>query len=229
MNIHSSRETFDRSLKKLLDQVLILGSMVEQAVLEAMRALQDRDFVVARRVYEADQRINEKRYAIEHECIILIATQQPMARDVRLLAAVLEIITELERIGDYAKGICKINILMNEEPVHQATLLSLQQMADIGTSMLRRSLDAFITQDVQVARALPAEDDAVDALYNNLYRAQLAQMMADPSSVDRGNHLLWAAHNLERLADRVINICERIVYVSTGEMKELDSPDVVDL
>jgi len=229
MNVHSSRETFDRSLKKLLDQVLILGSMVEQAVLESMRALQDRDFVVARRVYEADQRINEKRYAIEHECIILIATQQPMARDVRLLAAVLEIITELERIGDYAKGICKINILMNEEPVHQPTLLSLQQMADIGTDMLRRSLDAFITLDVQVARALPKEDNAVDALYNNLYRTQLAQMMADPSSIDRGNHLLWAAHNLERLADRVINICERIVYVSTGEMKELDSPDVVDL
>ena len=223
MNIHSSRETFDRALKNLLDQVLVMGSMVEQAVLEAMRALEKRDFATARLVYDADLKINEKRYAIEHECIILIATQQPMARDVRFLAAILEIITELERIGDYAKGICKINILMSEEPIDAATLLSLQEMAEQGTSMLSRALDAFVRKDLTVARTIPAEDDKVDELYIALYRNLIAQMTANPASIDRGNHLLWAAHNLERMADRVINICERIVYVSTGEMKELDN------
>ena len=225
MNVHSSRETFDRALQKLLDQVLILGSMVEQAIQESMRALKARDFAAARRIYDADQRINEKRYAIERECIILIATQQPMARDVRFLAAILEIITELERIGDYAKGICKINLLMSEEPVDQASLFSLQEMAERGLGMLRRALDAFVNHDVLTARAIPLEDDLIDVLYNQLYRTLLAQMMANPSSVDRGNHLMWAAHNLERMADRVINICERIVYVSTGEMKELDLTD----
>lgn len=225
MNIHSSRETFDSSIKKLLDQVLILGSMVEQAIQESMQALQRRDFAAARRIYEADQRVNEKRYAIEHECIILIATQQPMARDVRFLTAILEIITELERIGDYAKGICKINLLMSEEPINPTTLFGLQEMAEHGIAMLRRALDAFVNNDANIARSVPADDDKVDELYNQIYRSLIAQMMSDAFSVDRGNHLLWAAHNLERMADRVINICERIVYVSTGEMKELDASD----
>lgn len=225
MNIHSSRESFDRALQNLLNQVLILGSMVEQAVQESMIALHKRDFAAARRIYEADQRVNEKRYAIEHDCIILIATQQPMARDVRFLAAILEIITELERIGDYGKGICKINLLMSEEPIDQATLIRLQEMTDHGISMLRRALDAFVKSDITVARAIPAEDTQVDEIYNQLYLSLIAQMAADSSLIDRCSHMMWAAHNLERLADRVINICERIVYVATGEMKELDVSD----
>ena len=229
MKIHSPRESLDRAQQKLLDQVLILGSMVERAVQEAMQALRQRDFAAARRVYAADQRINEKRYTIEQDCITLIATQQPMARDVRFLAAILEIITELERIGDYAKGICKVNLLMTEELVEPGTMLTLQQMADLGLRMLHRSLDAFVDGDLTVARLIPGEDNQVDHLYYELYRSLLAQMMAFSSSVDRGNHLMWVAHNLERMADRVTNICERIVYVSTGEMKELDSADGIGM
>ncbi len=225
MPIHSPRETFDRALQKLLDQVLLLGSMVEEAVQGAMEALQRRDHIAARRIYAADQQINEKRYAIESECIALIATQQPMARDVRFLAAILEIITELERIGDYAKGICRINLLLGESLIDPAAWLSLQQMATLGLDMLHRALDAFVHQDVKAARAIPAEDDAVDGLYNQLYRRLVAQMAGQPETVERSNHLLWAAHNLERMADRVSNICERIVYVSTGEIKELDSTE----
>lgn len=224
-SITSPRETFDRAQQKLLDQVLILGSMVEQSVLAALQALQRRDFAAARRIYAADQRINEKRYALEQDCITLIATQQPMARDARFLAAILEIITELERIGDYAKGICKINLLMSEEPVDPRIMLNLQQMADRGLDMLRRALDAFIRRDASTAAAIPFEDDVVDELYNQVYRSLIDQMMVSPSSADRGNHLMWAAHNLERLADRVSNICERIVYVSTGELRELESFD----
>jgi phosphate transport system protein len=217
------RESFDRSLKHLVDQVLLLGSMVEDAMLKAMDALQRRDYTTSRNVFNDDQKINERRYAIEGECITLIATQQPMARDVRFLAAILEIITELERIGDYAKGICKINLLMDEEPVEQASIIILKEMNEAGLGMLRRALDAFVNHDVANARTIPLEDDQVDTLYNQLYRNLLAKMMTDPTTIDRSNHLMWAAHNLERMADRVTNICERIVYVYTGEMKELDT------
>jgi phosphate transport system protein len=218
-----ARETFERQLQMLLDQVLVLGSMVEQAVLEALDSLKRRDLATARRIYEADLQINEKRYSIESGCITLIATQQPMARDVRFLAAILEIITELERIGDYAKGICKITQLISEEEIDPVLIYNLQQMANNGLDMLRRALDAFVNSDATVAREIPLEDGKVDALYNQIYNKLMAQMAADSTTIDRANHIMWAAHNLERLSDRVTNICERIIYVATGEMKELDT------
>jgi phosphate transport system protein len=229
MPIYSPRETFDRALQDLLDQTLVLGSMVQQAIRDAMQALQHRDLAIARQIFEADQNINEKRYAIELQCVTLIATQQPMARDVRLLAAVLEIITELERIGDYAKGICKINLLMSEEPIEGAIFFSLQQMANLGLGMLQRALDAFIRRDSKTAAEIPTEDNLVDELYNLLYRKLIDQMLVDTKSIDRASHLMWAAHNLERMADRVTNICERIVYVVTGEMKELDTSNGIEI
>ena len=221
----STRDTFDRQLHELLDQVLLLGSMVEQAVQQSVNAFLRRDHRAARLIYENDQRINEMRYSLEGECISLIATQQPMGRDVRLLAAVMEIITELERIGDYAKGISKINLLLAEDVENPATFHDLQRMADMGLGMLRQALDAFVAGDVESARSIPMHDDDVDWLYNHIYRDLVGRMIADTTSIDSANHLMWAAHNLERMADRVTNICERIVYVSTGEMKELDSTD----
>ncbi len=218
-----ARETFERQLQMMVDQVLILGSMVEQAVLDSLDALKHRDLNAARRITEADHEINEKRYAIESGCVTLIATQQPMARDVRFLAAILEIITELERIGDYAKGICKITQIISEETIDPVLVDDLQQMATLGLSMLRRALDAFVIGDADVAREIPMEDSKVDQLYNQIYRKLMEQMTADISTVDRANHIMWAAHNLERMSDRVTNICERIVYVATGEMRELDT------
>ena len=220
-----TRERFDRQMQLLLDQVLVLGSMVEQSVLDSLDALKRRDLVKARRIYADDQQVNEKRYSIESNCITLIATQQPMARDVRFLAAILEIITELERIGDYAKGISKINQLLSEEPVDLVILNELQQMARLGLDMLRRALDAFVIGDEKTARDIPKEDDLVDQLYNQIYNKLVEQMIADPATIDRANHMMWAAHNLERMADRVTNICERIVYVATGEMRELDTSE----
>ncbi len=217
------RETFERHLNRLLDQVLILGSMVDQAMEDAMDALKRQDHAAARRIYENDLRINERRYAIEDECITIIATQQPMARDVRFLAAILEIITELERIGDYAKGISKINLFLGEEPIESSILLDLQQMASLGLGMLKRSLDAFISGNATAARSISAEDDAVDQLYLHVYRTVMSLSLTNPEGIEHFNHLIWAAHNLERMADRVTNICERIVYVATGEMKELDA------
>jgi phosphate transport system protein len=218
------RETFDRALQKQLDQVLVLGSMSEQAVQQSIDALQRRDHAAARKIYEADLRINEKRYLIEQECISLIATQQPMARDVRFLAAILEIITELERIGDYAKGICKINLLLKDEIEDPPIFYDLHRMANIAIRMLGHALEAFMNSDVAAARAIAAEDEQVDRLYNHVYLELVQAMMTDKTTINRANHLMWAAHNLERMADRVTNICERIIYAATGEMKELDIP-----
>jgi phosphate transport system protein len=218
-----ARETFERQLQMMVDQVLVLGSMVEQAVLDSLDSLKRRDLNAARRIYDADLEINEKRYAIESGCITIIATQQPMARDVRFLAAILEIITELERIGDYAKGICKITQIISEEAIDPALIDELQQMANLGLGMLRRALDAFVAGDADTARGIPMEDSKVDQLYNQIYRKLMQQMAEDISTVDRANHIMWAAHNLERMSDRVTNICERIVYVATGEMRELDT------
>jgi phosphate transport system protein len=221
----SPRETFDRRLRQLQDDVLFLESLVEHAVQEAVQALKRRDLDAARRIYAGDIRINEKRYEIENNCLILIATQQPMARDLRTLAAILEISTELERMGDYAKGICRINARLGEEPF-AVPLDDLQTMADLGLNMLHRALGAFIERDVETARAIPLEDNQVDTLYNRFHHELIQRMIADPTIIDHADYLAWAAHNLERLADRVTNICERIIFVATGEMKELDAPDV---
>jgi phosphate transport system protein len=220
----SLRETFDRQLLKLQDEMLILGSMVEQAVLQSVEALRQRDFSASRMIYAEDQKINEKRYRIEQEVLTLMATQQPMARDLRFLAAILEIITELERIGDYAKGIAKINLLLAEQDL-VIPVDNHQRMAELGLGMLHRALTAFVNRDIAAAHAIPGEDDQVDELYNRILREIMQQMIADPTVIDRANYLVWAAHNLERLADRVTNICERIVFVVTGEMLEFDVSD----
>jgi phosphate transport system protein len=218
------RETFERELRKLQDDILMLGSMVEQAVRDAVEALKQRDLEAARRIYASDRLINAKRYQIEQNCLILIATQQPMASDLRMLAAILEINTELERIGDYAKGICRINLLLGSEPLVKP-LVDIPRMAELGLSMLHRALGAFVARDAEKARAIPAEDDQVDALYNQVYHDLLQIMISDPKMIDRANYLVWAAHNLERLADRVTNICERTVFLATGEIMEMDQTD----
>jgi phosphate transport system protein len=218
------RETLDRALQEVLDDILVLGSMVDESVRAAVSALEQRDLLASEKVYEADEMINKKHFEIEDRCIALIATQQPMAKDLRLLAAVIEISTELERMGDYAKGIAKINILLGTEPLIKP-LIDIPRMADLGLDMLHRALVAFVAGDAETAREIPKEDDQIDGLYNQVYRELVTYMIADTSTIDRANFLLWAAHNLERLADRVTNICERTIYMATGEMRELDQSD----
>jgi phosphate transport system protein len=228
MTPQSTRYIFDNQLQKLVEQMLVLGNMVEQAIQQSVFALQRHDLNTAQRIYGEDQRINEKRYALENECIRLIATQQPMARDIRTLSAILEIITELERIGDYAKGISKIIILIKDDFLDLSLVSDFQHMSELGLDMLRRALDAFVRGDISLARSIPADDDEVDQLYNRIYLELTHRMINDTATIDNANHMMWVAHNLERMADRVINICERIVYVSTGEMKELDAKDGID-
>lgn len=218
------RETFDRELQRLQDEILTLGSMVENALVESVGILKRRDMEGSQRLIAQDRLINEKRFAIEADALILIATQQPMARDVRTLAAVLELSTELERIGDYAKGIARINLMIGEAPLLKP-LIDIPRMAEKARSMLHRALDAFVRGDVDLARAIPAEDEEVDALYNQVYRELMTFIMSDPRHIDQANYLLWVAHNLERAADRVTNICERVVFTVTGKMMEMDSED----
>ncbi len=217
-----TRETFDRELQRLQDEVLVLGSLVEKAIVESVDLLKRRDTDGSCRLIRQDRRvINEKRYAIESDALTLIATQQPMAGDLRVIAAVIEIAHELERMGDYAKGIAKINVMMGREPLLKP-LIDIPLMAEKARDMLHRSLEAFVHRDVELARAIPQEDDEVDGLYNQVYRELLTLMMQNPRDIDRATYLLWVAHNLERTADRVANICERVIFTVTGEMVEMD-------
>ncbi|MFT3890824.1 MAG: phosphate signaling complex protein PhoU [Anaerolineales bacterium] len=218
------RKTFESEIQQVKDDVLILGSMVEKALLDSVEALKKRDIKAAEKLFLADIEINKKRFEIENHLMILIATQQPMAHDLRLLASTMEIISELERMGDYAKGISNINIRMGDTPLLKP-LIDVPRMAQKGADMLHRALTAFVNEDIATAKALPVEDDEVDALYNQIYRELMTFIIADPKTIERANWLLWVAHNLERFADRVTNICERTVFIVTGEMAEIKSTD----
>ncbi|HEY2980547.1 MAG TPA: phosphate signaling complex protein PhoU [Anaerolineales bacterium] len=218
------RKTFETELQQVKDNVLLLGSMAEQSILDSVEALKKRDIKAARKILVFDSEINKKRFEIENQLMILIATQQPMAHDLRLLASCMEIISELERMGDYAKGIANINIRMGDEPLLKP-LIDIPRMAEKGVDMLHRALTAFANEDLEAARAIPVEDDEVDALYNQVYRELMTFVIQDPKTIERANWLLWVAHNLERVADRVTNICERTVFIATGKMSEIKSTD----
>ncbi|MCC6148063.1 MAG: phosphate signaling complex protein PhoU [Anaerolineaceae bacterium] len=216
------RETLNRQIHHILEETLLLGSMVEQAILNAVEALKTRDIKTSKEIIDEDQIINDKRFAIENAVLILISTQQPVAHDLRILTAVLEISTELERIGDYAKGIARIVIKLDNESI-PIPIRELSRMAEVGVSMLHRALGAFITENARQASQIPAEDDEIDELYNQVYRTMVNAMISDPTIIDSANLILWAAHNLERTADRVTNLCERTVFIATGELMEIDS------
>jgi phosphate transport system protein len=219
-----TRQAFDQELGRLQDEVLALGSMVEEAIVQSVETLKHRDFAGSRLLIAGDQAINERRYSIEEDALALIATQQPMASDMRLLAAILEIVTELERMGDYAKGIARINLMIGEKPLIKP-LIDLPLMAQKAREMLHAALVAFVQRDVEAARAIPQGDDEVDALYNQVYRELISHILEDRHVIEQANQLMWAGHNLERTADRVTNLCERVIYAVTGELTELDTDD----
>ena len=224
MTTITPRETLDRAIDDLLEQVLIQGSMVENALRDSVNALKNRNINDAKIIYDGDRQINKMHFGIEEDVITLIATQQPMARDLRLLAAILEVTTELERMGDYAKGIARITVRIGQDELLRP-INGIPPMAEVCIRMLHQALQAFVERDAEAARSIPKEDDQVDAFYNRIYRELMDQMISTPSTVDQANHLLWVAHNLERVADRVTNICERIVFVVTGELLEMDRTD----
>ncbi len=218
------RASFEAELKYLRDELLILSNLVEQQILGAADSFKKRDVNASKTIVEKDDEVNTKRYNIEEQVLITIATQQPMAHDLRLLASILEIAGELERIGDYAKGIATINIRMGDQEL-LVLLVRIPLMAEKCADMLHRAVAAFLAEDLEEAKRIPAEDDAVDVLYNEVYGLLMQQVANDENSIQRANWILWVAHNLERVADRVTNICERAIFTITGELKEIRSSD----
>lgn len=215
------RGDFDRSLAALQDDLLTLGSMVEKAIARSIDALKNRDLELSRQVVLDDDLIDQKRFAIEEECVELIAMQQPMAGDLRILIAVLHIAVELERMGDYAEGIGKISMMMGNEPPLKP-LIDIPRMAEKSMDMLRRSLDSLVHRDTEAALRVCNDDDEVDALYEQVYRELLMFMLQDPKTVQRATHLLWVAHDLERIADRATNVAERVIFLVTGKLMEIN-------
>lgn len=218
----SYRAAFDRELHSLQDDLLALGTLVQDAIARALEGLKNRDLLLSQRVVEDDDVIDHKRFAIEDKCIDLIARQQPLAKDLRTIISVLHISVELERMGDYAEGIAKISLRMGQEPPLKP-LIDIPRMADRATDMLRRALDSLVHHDVEMAKAVCAADDEVDELYTQVYHELLLYMARDPTTIQRATYLLWAAHDLERIADRATNIAERVMYLVTGKLVELNA------
>lgn len=215
------RSAYIQSIRELQDGVMSLGSMVEKAVGRAIDSLHNQDIELAQRVIDGDTTINQARWDLEDNAIHLMALQAPMASDLRRIAAVMHIATELERMADHAEGIAVLTLRTANEPLLKP-LVDIPRMADIARELLLESLDAFIENDAERARQIARRDDEVDRLYEQVYREVLTFMISDPRTITRATHLLWVAHNVERIADRVTNICERVVFVATGEMEELN-------
>ena len=216
-----TREVFEKKLRELQDDVLIMGSMVEKALQRSVEALRTRDIALSNAVVHDDIAINAKRYEVEEKCIHMIALQQPMAADLRVIVAILFIATELERMADHAEGIARINLLLGDEPLPRP-IGEITEMADKAVGMLRRAITAFVERDDTAARLICDEDDVIDNLYDQACNVLIQEMIRTPADVHRITYLLWVAHNLERIADRVTNICERVIFMVTGQLEEIN-------
>jgi phosphate transport system protein len=215
-----ARSTLDRELTILRDNVLRLSYMVDQAIERSITALKTQDIQLARQIIVDDKKINAFRYQIENECYKLLATQQPTARDLRSIVTAIHIVVELERIGDHAEGIAKLAVELAKESMLKP-LIDVPRMAEISREMMRASLNAYLDRNAEQARLTAERDREVDQLNDQVYRELLTFMLADPHNISRATYLLWVSHNLERIADRITNICERVIYMVTGEMSEL--------
>jgi phosphate transport system protein len=216
-----TREAFAKHIKDLEKDLMSMGQTVIDAVNQSVQALKKQDMDQANRIIENDKLINKRRGEIEEECIHLIALQQPVAADLREIIAILYVTTDLERIGDHAEGIAKIACLLGNEPLIKP-LVDIPLMAEKAADMLKRSLESFVNRDATAAEAICNEDDEVDRLYDKVYHELLKCMIADPKTISKATPLVWVVHNLERIADRVTNICERTVYLVTGSMQEIN-------
>jgi len=212
-----TRETLDRKIDQLIDEILVLDSMVETATLEVIQALKHHDVDTARRIYRDDTLINARRFELEKDCMITIATQQPIESDLRIVVAVLNILTELERIGDYAEGIAKIVIMIGDEAPLKP-LIDIPEMAAVAAQMLQDSIAAFINEDAELAKAVCARDSIIDSLRDKTYRELIEVMSADSSTIKRCLHLMRISRNLERIADLSTNMCEDIIFIVEGKV-----------
>ena len=211
------RADFDRNLKLLQEELLLLGGLVEKSIVDAIEALKTRDIELSHKVVSQDDIIDQKTNQIEEKAIDLIATQQPIAIDLRTLMSVIHISVELERMGDYAEGIGKIGVMMGNDPPVKP-LVDIPKMAGKASDMLKRSLDALVRRDPALARQVCEDDDEVDNLYDQIYKDLIALMISDPATTQRATYLMWVAHDLERIADRATNIAERVIFLVTGQL-----------
>lgn len=217
------REIFNRKLRELEEDLLRMGGMVSESISLSIEALKKQDVALAQQIIDDDDQIDDFQYDLENRALILIATQQPLASDLRTIASIISVASELERIGDYAEGIATITLRIADKPLLKP-LIDIPRMAELVQEMLRGSLEAFITRDTQWTDGIALMDNHVDDLYDQVYRELLTFMMEDPRSITRATYLLWVAHKLERMADRATNICERIVFMVTGEQQDLNFP-----
>jgi len=215
------RADFDQQLSALQQEVEVLAGIVEKSINRAVDGLKRRDLEESQRVIQDDDYIDQKRFEIEERCIDLIATQQPMARDLRVIIALLHIVVELERMGDYAEGIAKISMAMGDSPPLKP-LIDIPRMAEKATEMLRDSIDCLLNRDLVKANQVCQADDEVDELYDQVYRELLLFMIQDPQTIQRATYLLWVSHDLERIADRATNIAEQVIFLVTGKLTEIN-------
>jgi phosphate transport system protein len=215
------RQEFDRELGRLEAELILMSGLVEKAIFDALQALKNRDIDRSQKVINEDDHIDKTELEIERYCIELIRRESPMAGDLRRIVASLQIAGELERIGDYAEGIAKISINMGSQPPLKE-LIDIPRMGDKAVSMLKRSLESFISRDEDVVRTivveLESEDDEVDDLYTKVQGDLMELVKSDPDNAERATYLMWVAHNVERVADRAMNIAERSLFQATGQL-----------
>lgn len=221
---HPTRSEYAQEMRDLQDDVLRLGSMVDRQIGRAIEALRKQDVDGAQQVIDLDQKVNDARWKIEDDTMRLIARQAPMAGDLRRILASVHIATNLERMGDHAEGISRLTLRTADQP-HLKELTDIPVMAETASSMLNDALQAYVENDPDKAREIADRDNQVDRLYEQVYRDLITVMIADPDSVSQATHLLWVGHNLERIADRVTNICERIIFAATGDFEEVNPKD----
>lgn len=218
-----TRQGFHQSLEYLQQEILRMGSIVEQVIAKAVESLAKLDAKIADEVIEGDKVVDDLELQIENQCLKLIATQQPMAKDLRKIAAGFKIITDLERIADYSVDIARVakRIIDTGQPLIKP-LIDIPRMAELAQGMVKRSLDANVHGDVDLAYAVAQEDDQVDHLHNQIFRELLVFMMEDPKTIGQATYLLFVSRYLERIADHATNIAEEAIYLETGERKELN-------
>lgn len=214
------RSILDKELLKLKSDIMQMNSMVDEAIDQAMTALNNRDIPQATGVIERDAQINRLRFDIEQDCLRILATQFPVATDLRMVIAAIHIAVELERIADHAAGIARLVARMaDEEDID--TLHKLPKMAKRARDMVREGVEAYMQQDPERAWKMIGRDDKIDRQYNKLFRSSLEEMR-DEAYLRRATFLLWVGHNLERIGDRATNIAERVIFTCTGELIEIN-------
>ncbi len=214
------RATFDHEFQAICDDLVLSSQKVDWAIDSSLKALMDGDMDLAEKIRKQDEEINQLRFKIEEACVVTIATQQPAAGDLRAVIAAMHIATEMERMGDHAAGIAKIVIMMHKTPGFK-NIKKIPKMGEMSRRMLQDCVQAFIKRDITWAREIAAQDDKMDEMYKDLFERLIKIMAKKPQTITRATYLMWTGHNLERIADRVTNIAEQIIFMATGDLSEL--------